>query len=1106
VKAQHTLPKPRSFLSRSVRVLASIGVCLVFLVGAMFFGAYLFLQGKTEKGSILVTQIESQMQSLVGSQFEVSIENVELDLSLSDQSSIIANNVDIRNSSNNLSFSKVGKLDIKTNLRDALSGVIAFDSLQFRAVQVDTAALNLNSDVLLPPYLDKPLNGFGEVLSRINESFETQGIKSFEVTDAVITGPVLGRKETDPIRLSNLIVEPTSNGFSLKTGLNTELSPIVLNSKYTKQEAGGEYAFTLDNLHLGEWLNDPDSLDGFVGSNAIVNVSAQLPFDAENRAIEPKVTFTTTQNDLRLGLNANTRVKDVELNFRLILDRNQIELDPSKVSAGRLQAELIGGIKPSDDSLGYAGPLRYDFIMKHGTFEPVLEAEKSVPAAFKVAGIYNRDEKKLGMDTIIMTTKNGAVTGAGEFMFDGETPSLRAGLDTEGISALAIKQFWPFFIAPGARKWLHDHIIAGDVTSGTVQANIPPGILFRIRKGAKLKPEHLDINLRVKDFAFRPFGEMPPIREGVGTIKLEGMKVSADLDSGAVTDVGKKDVKIQSGSFVMEDFAAKEREGAATLKFSGDARTIATISDRKPLRVMERLKVDPEQFSGEGSADIVAKFPVGRRAKYQEVDWNVLIDLQNGKSSKKIDGRTFSDADLLIDANPAGAKVTGTASINGVKTDVRLTEPIGKSGKVKRSRQVVSVLTEKERKALGLDLAPYLTGPIKIKIQENGKGERYEMDLTNTEISLPWVGWSKGKKIKATAEFELQRLKGKKYGLKYFTLKGTGFSAGGELVVDKRGIVSASIQKLSLNEEDVVDFRLERTKDAYNINASGLSYDARSVINSLIFDSGFAKAQGERSVNLVANFDKVRGFGNRIVRNALLIYESRKGSLHKLDLSANGSDGRVYAVKAQRNGDQTQFVIDANDAGTALAFTNIYSRMEGGRIRANLVKSQEGPYLGPVRIENFTVVNEPRIARLASDVNKQVHLERGDNNRRQVVPVEKDKRVKFQLGEARIEKGNGYFNLTDAVLRSAALGITLNGILYDQKDKMALQGTFMPANGVNLAFATIPILGQLFSNGRDNALIGITYKLQGPRTNPELLVNPLSVVAPGIFKKVFEFR
>jgi hypothetical protein len=70
---------------------------------------------------------------------------------------------------------------------------------------------------------------------------------------------------------------------------------------------------------------------------------------------------------------------------------------------------------------------------------------------------------------------------------------------------------------------------------------------------------------------------------------------------------------------------------------------------------------------------------------------------------------------------------------------------------------------------------------------------------------------------------------------------------------------------------------------------------------------------------------------------------------------------------------------------------------------------------------------------------------------------------------------------------------------------MELTGTFMPAYGLNRLFAELPLIGYILGNGRDRGLIGLTFKLTGPFDQPRLFVNPLSIIAPGVFRNIFEF-
>jgi hypothetical protein len=42
--------------------------------------------------------------------------------------------------------------------------------------------------------------------------------------------------------------------------------------------------------------------------------------------------------------------------------------------------------------------------------------------------------------------------------------------------------------------------------------------------------------------------------------------------------------------------------------------------------------------------------------------------------------------------------------------------------------------------------------------------------------------------------------------------------------------------------------------------------------------------------------------------------------------------------------------------------------------------------------------------------------------------------------------------------------------------------------------------------GRENeGVLGITYAVQGKTSNPDVVVNPISMLAPGFLRQIFEF-
>ena len=70
---------------------------------------------------------------------------------------------------------------------------------------------------------------------------------------------------------------------------------------------------------------------------------------------------------------------------------------------------------------------------------------------------------------------------------------------------------------------------------------------------------------------------------------------------------------------------------------------------------------------------------------------------------------------------------------------------------------------------------------------------------------------------------------------------------------------------------------------------------------------------------------------------------------------------------------------------------------------------------------------------------------------------------------------------------------------------VSIRGTYVPAYGLNNFFGQIPVLG-LFLGGPKEGLLALTFEIVGPASGPTLRINPMSMAAPGFFRKIFEFR
>jgi hypothetical protein len=262
------------------------------------------------------------------------------------------------------------------------------------------------------------------------------------------------------------------------------------------------------------------------------------------------------------------------------------------------------------------------------------------------------------------------------------------------------------------------------------------------------------------------------------------------------------------------------------------------------------------------------------------------------------------------------------------------------------------------------------------------------------------------------------------------------------------------------------------------------------------------KSTGADSVSVSADVNFLTGFHDETVSGLKLDYSAAGSRVNGLKVNATASSGAAIVISNTTSGGQRTLNMKSADAGAVLRFLNIYEHMEGGSITLALVGAGDGPMRGQVDASNFFVVNEPKLASIVSTTPA------GDSRSlNEAVKGDLDtSRVKFERGFSEIDKGAGYLKLTNGVLRGPRIGTTFQGTLYDQKNNMDMTGTFMPAYGLNRIFGELPLVGVLLGNGRDRGLIGVTYRLKGNANKPSLDINPLSVIAPGIFRSIFEYR
>ena len=174
--------------------------------------------------------------------------------------------------------------------------------------------------------------------------------------------------------------------------------------------------------------------------------------------------------------------------------------------------------------------------------------------------------------------------------------------------------------------------------------------------------------------------------------------------------------------------------------------------------------------------------------------------------------------------------------------------------------------------------------------------------------------------------------------------------------------------------------------------------------------------------------------------------------------------------------------------------------MQNGRVRLelNVDASGDTEKSGTLWVEDFRVLGDPIVSEVVSSGVNDSRPSIGGKTR--VV------REVFQFDTMRVpfSTGHGQFVMNDAYMKGPLLGGTLRGKVDFNTSKVNLGGTYIPLQGLNNAFGQIPLLGQILSGPRGEGIFGITFAITGAMSDPQVIVNPLSLVAPGIFREIFQ--
>ncbi|MCO6185904.1 DUF3971 domain-containing protein [Rhizobium sp. L1K21] len=1008
------------------------------------------------------------------------------------------------------------KARIEFNMASVFGGSPSVDDITLSGVSIDYSRLGAVGGAL-PARIDAFPALFEQVFTKVGEfskAAKSANAKRFTLSGLQMTLPAMQGRTAD-VLVQAIVFEQTEDGSLALSGQVSVDGRVADISGNANAGEGGVEAidFSVAGFNvspfLSKWTREGDPHLGLYGLADLV-VRMERP---TARDPLPKMSFSVSLPE------AAFYGEGAPANVRRGLLRGHYDFAAEKVEIEKSILEFPGALLPFSGGLIDGDRLHQEGI-KNIAVELVIDqaisrtrSMQEAPISFsgKFLGDFDPATKKLTSDNIVINTSAGVLGGSlavdfgkpNDPLYDGDSPEISLSVYSKSISTSAAKQLWPFWMGQAVREWAGQNLFGGAISDFSILLFLPAGRLPVYDDPVHFMENELKIDFAMERGRINIAGDIPPMRDTVGKLHYAGEKLDVEIDSGSAYFPSGRVVDLKGGSIKIDSVADPQLMTDVDMRIAGPADAAAELATYRPMQVMQRVGFEPGDFSGYVNAAISAHFPLKVQTQGEEKsDWTAQLALDNVAISKPIDGRQVSHISGQLSVNPRSAALDADLSVGGVPLQMSMVEPLVENSGIKRSRTLSGTLDQAELAKLVPGLDSLFGGQVKVDVElKDDDRQVVNADLKNAEVSVPWAGWTKGVGVPAAISFQTSK-KGDDYLISDLKFTGSGFGATGALVSGPKGLVSADFTHVQLAPEDSLALSVRRTGRGYSLNLSGKSADLRGVLAKIKNGSG-GKDDGLSDIKISAKLGTAIGFNNEVLKNVDLAYSSVAGKAPDISLNAvTGGEQAVVISTVDAAGGTPTIEISATDAGAFARFTGLYTYMYGGLLNQKLRYVQKGEWVGSVDVRRFDLINEKRFEEL-------VTTKSGENGKSLNEAVRKNIDLNaqhFSRANALLSIKDGVVSVSRGILRGEQVGATIQGVVRDNDGNMNLTGTFMPAYGLNRLFAELPIIGILLGNGRDKGLIGITFKLSGPIQKPKLQINPLSIIAPGVFRNIFEFQ
>lgn len=691
---------------------------------------------------------------------------------------------------------------------------------------------------------------------------------------------------------------------------------------------------------------------------------------------------------------------------------------------------------------------------------------------------------KLELDPFTLTVGQLFIADQGnELHLNGALRATQAGWDVamdgqmDALTPERLVALWPEAAIPNTRRWISENLSGGRLNDLNIALRIQP----------KTSPNiYLDFDYSNAQVQF--MRTMPPIRRAAGHASLIDNRFVVTATQGRVVADDGGAVDVSGTSFIVPDTSIKKAAPAVVrLQGRGTITSVLSLLNREPLRILEKPGLPVTLADGTAVFQGNIALPLKDRVQFEEISFFVDAQVRDVSSTVLIPGQRLAAPTLSIQARPAGVEITGAGLLSDLPFLANWRQAFGVPGAGSTLNGKIE-LSERALETFNIALAPGAvsgTGEAEFAVnlpQGGPPSVELTSDLEGLRLSIPELGWSKSPDTRGSLTLSAELSKPAR--VPAFDLRAPGFRATGALSASEDGgLAMAEFSTVERGNWMNLRARLEGQGPgvAPSIRILGGTLDLRS--------AEFGTSQGRGAAPpgnnaLIASLDRLQVTDTIALTGFQGQFALRGGLAGNFQGQINGRT-RVTGGVQPENGRSAVRVV-SQDAGGVLRDAGLLRQAYEGSFDMTLRPVGEpGNFDGTLAVGDTYVRDAPAIAALLNAVS--------------IVGLLSElagQGIFFREVAARFRLSPSRITLYESRATGPSMGLSMDGVYDVPSQQLNMQGVISPVYLLNQ-------IGGLFAPRRGEGLFGFTYTLTGAVQAPQVAVNPLSGLAPGVLREIF---